>query len=113
LSAAACIDAFTGPSAMTGQGTLGVGGATGPGKAANAGYQAVERLGHFGFTTAIIWFASLLWPTLAIIGLLASIFAPALTGRGSRIAAATISSAMTGLALFFFLHGWVGIRLWV
>jgi CubicO group peptidase (beta-lactamase class C family) len=80
--------------------------------AANAGYQAVERLGHFGFTTATIWFASLLWPTLAIIGLLASIFAPGVTGRGSRIAAAIISSAMTGLALFFFLHGWVGIRLW-
>jgi CubicO group peptidase (beta-lactamase class C family) len=80
--------------------------------AANAGYQAVERLGHLDLTTGTIWVASLLWPALAGLGLVATVLAPADTDRRSRAAAGVISTAMSGLAVYFFLHGWVGISFW-
>jgi hypothetical protein len=79
---------------------------------ANAGYLAVEMLGRPDTATYTIYYASLAWPALAAIGLLAALFAPAGTGLLSRATAFVMAASMSGLALYFFLHGWVGIQFW-
>ncbi len=80
--------------------------------AANAGYQAVEILGRPDGVTYGIYFASLLWPALALLGLVAAVFAPAQQGRFARATAFAISVPMCGLAIYCLLYGWVGIRFW-
>ncbi len=78
---------------------------------ANAGYQAVEMLGRPDAATYAIYSASLAWPVLAALGLILSVVAAEST-KPSRAAAFVTSIGMLGLAAYFFMHGWVGIRFW-
>lgn len=78
---------------------------------ANAGYQAVELLGRPNAATYTIYGASLAWPTLAVLGLMLSVLSSGST-KPSRAAAFVVSIGMLGLAAYFYLHGWVGIRFW-
>lgn len=79
--------------------------------AANAGYQAVETLGRPNAATYTIYGASFAWPALAALGLALSLLATGST-KPSRAAAFATSIGMLGLAVYFFMHGWVGIRFW-
>lgn len=78
---------------------------------ANAGYQAVETLGHPNAATFTIYGASFAWPALAAIGLVLSLIDSGST-KPSRAAAFLTSLGMLGLAAHFFANGWIGIRFW-
>lgn len=78
---------------------------------ANLGYQAVETLGRPNAATYAIYGASLAWPALAALGLALSVVGSGST-KPSRAAAFLTSIGMLGLAAYFYMHGWVGIRFW-
>jgi hypothetical protein len=78
---------------------------------ANAGYQAVEILGHPNAATYAIYGASFAWPAFAALGLALSLVGAGST-KPSRIAAFLTSVGMLGLALYFHTYSWIGIRFW-
>jgi CubicO group peptidase (beta-lactamase class C family) len=78
---------------------------------ANAGYRAVEILGQANAATYSIYAASFVWPLLAMMGLLLSIRTKA-SSKLSRATAFLTSLGMLGLGVYFYSHGWVGIRFW-